>query len=263
MCGICRPPRHARRLRGRRGARDDDARADPPPRSRRRRLVALAGAPRRARAPPALDHRSLARPATSRCRTRTARSGSPSAARSTTTWSSGPSSRPRATATARRPTPRRSSTSTRRKARAAWSGCTGCSTFAIWDSRTRELHLARDRLGKKPLYYAQPDGRASSSAPRSRRSSPTPRSRPELDEEAFFHYLTFVCTPAPLTMFKGIRKLGAGRADDRARRRLDRDRDLLEPHVRRGGRARWPRSSEPELEERLLRAAARVDPAAG
>ena len=29
----------------------------------------------------------------------------------------------------------------------------------------------------------------------------------ELDEEAFFHYLTFVCTPAPMTMFKGIRKL--------------------------------------------------------
>ncbi len=30
----------------------------------------------------------------------------------------------------------------------------------------------------------------------------------ELDEEAFFHYLTFVCTPAPMTMFKGVRKLG-------------------------------------------------------
>ena len=29
----------------------------------------------------------------------------------------------------------------------------------------------------------------------------------ELDEEAFFHYLTFVCTPAPTTMFKGVRKL--------------------------------------------------------
>src|SRR5205085_4803815 len=29
----------------------------------------------------------------------------------------------------------------------------------------------------------------------------------ELDEEAFFHYLTFISTPAPLTMFAGVRKL--------------------------------------------------------
>src|SRR5918999_1815881 len=35
-----------------------------------------------------------------------------------------------------------------------------------------------------------------------------PAISPELDEEAFFHYLTFVCAPAPLTMFEGIRKLG-------------------------------------------------------
>ena len=48
--------------------------------------------------------------------------------------------------------------------------------LAIWDSRTKELHLARDRLGKKPLYYAQPAGGLVFGS-RSRRSSPTLRSR--------------------------------------------------------------------------------------
>jgi asparagine synthase (glutamine-hydrolysing) len=78
--------------------------------------------------------------------------------------------------------------------------------YAIWDTRSRELHLARDRLGKKPLYYAQPDGGflfASEIKALLEHGALTP----ELDEEAFFHYLTFVCAPAPLTMFAGIRKL--------------------------------------------------------
>ena len=78
--------------------------------------------------------------------------------------------------------------------------------LAIWDSRTRELHLARDRLGKKPLYYAQTEGGLVFGS-EIKALLVHPAVRPELDEEAFFHYLTFVCTPAPLTMFKGIRKL--------------------------------------------------------
>jgi asparagine synthase (glutamine-hydrolysing) len=79
--------------------------------------------------------------------------------------------------------------------------------YAIWDGRTRELHLARDRLGKKPIYYFQTDG-GFAFASEIKALLAHPVITPELDEEAFFHYLTFVCTPAPLTMFKGIRKLG-------------------------------------------------------
>jgi asparagine synthase (glutamine-hydrolysing) len=79
--------------------------------------------------------------------------------------------------------------------------------YAIWDERTRELHLARDRLGKKPLYYAQPRG-GFAFASEIKALLAHPALSAELDEEAFFHYLTFVCAPAPLTMFKGIRKLG-------------------------------------------------------
>src|ERR671922_679703 len=78
--------------------------------------------------------------------------------------------------------------------------------YAIWDARSRELHLARDRLGKKPLYYAQPAG-GFLFASEIKALLAHPSLTADLDEEAFFHYLTFVCTPAPLTMFAGIRKL--------------------------------------------------------
>ena len=113
------------------------------------------------------------------------------------------------TASARAPTPRRSSTSTRRRAPRASSTCDGMFAFAIWDARRRELFLARDRLGVKPLYYARPP-RACSSAPRSRRSSSTRRAPRDLDEEAFDHYLTFGFTPAAATMFRGSRSSAPG-----------------------------------------------------
>jgi asparagine synthase (glutamine-hydrolysing) len=78
--------------------------------------------------------------------------------------------------------------------------------YAIWDARRGELHLARDRLGKKPLYYVRrPDGFVFASEIKALLEHPAVTA--ELDEEAFFHYLTFVCTPAPMTMFEGIRKL--------------------------------------------------------
>src|SRR3954454_13229186 len=82
----------------------------------------------------------------------------------------------------------------------------GMFAFAIWDTRRRELFLARDRVGKKPLYYAQtPAGFVFASEIKAILEHPAVT--PDLDEQAFHHYLTFVCTPAPLTMFKGIRKL--------------------------------------------------------
>jgi asparagine synthase (glutamine-hydrolysing) len=82
----------------------------------------------------------------------------------------------------------------------------GMFAFAIWDARRRELFLARDRLGIKPLYYAQPPGGFLFGS-EIKALLEHPAISPDLDEEAFHHYLTFVCTPAPLTMFKGIRKL--------------------------------------------------------
>ena len=119
-------------------------------------------------------------------------------------------------------------------------------TRARASSSSRATASARSRSTTR----SRPAG--SSSARRSRRSSPTPRSRAELDEEAFFHYLTFVCTPAPMTMFKGIRKLGPGRADDVRADGSTEIETLLDAHSPSRPRTRSRRWSEPELEERLL-----------
>ena len=82
----------------------------------------------------------------------------------------------------------------------------GMFSLAIFDGRTGELFLARDRLGKKPVYYAQPAG-GFVFASEIKALLEHPAISPDLDEDAFHHYLTFVCTPAPMTMFAGIRKL--------------------------------------------------------
>jgi len=82
----------------------------------------------------------------------------------------------------------------------------GMFAIAIWDSIREELFLTRDRLGIKPLYYTQPpDGFLFGSEIKALLEHP--QITPDLNAEAFHHYLTFVCTPAPLTMFAGIRKL--------------------------------------------------------
>lgn len=82
----------------------------------------------------------------------------------------------------------------------------GMFAFAIWDGRRRELLLARDRVGVKPLYYAQlPGGLLFASEIKALLAHPA--LSPELDEEALYHYLTFAFAPAPMTLFQNVRKL--------------------------------------------------------
>jgi asparagine synthase (glutamine-hydrolysing) len=84
----------------------------------------------------------------------------------------------------------------------------GMFAIAIWDERRREMFLARDRLGKKPLYWTRtPAGFAFASEIKALLRHPAVSA--DLDVEAFHDYLTFVCTPAPSTMFAGINKLSA------------------------------------------------------
>ncbi len=82
----------------------------------------------------------------------------------------------------------------------------GMFALALWDSRHNRLFLARDRLGQKPLVYAQtPDGLIFASEIKSLLKDP--RITPEVDLTALHHYLTYQYVPSPHTMFKGIHKL--------------------------------------------------------
>src|SRR5205085_9751221 len=81
--------------------------------------------------------------------------------------------------------------------------------IAIWDANKQRLLLARDRVGVKPLYYATAGGRLIF-ASEIKAILEHPAVTREVDEEALYHYLTVRTTPAPLTLFAGIRKLPAG-----------------------------------------------------
>jgi asparagine synthase (glutamine-hydrolysing) len=80
---------------------------------------------------------------------------------------------------------------------------------ALWDERKKLLTLARDRIGVKPLYYTIRAGRLIF-ASEIKAILLHPAVARELNEEALYHYLTFLTTPAPSTLFEGINKLPAG-----------------------------------------------------
>jgi asparagine synthase (glutamine-hydrolysing) len=82
----------------------------------------------------------------------------------------------------------------------------GMFAFAIWDSQNESLFLARDRLGIKPLYYADtPAGFAFASEVKALLAIPdTERS---VDLAALDQFMTFLWTPGPKTAFRGVSKL--------------------------------------------------------
>jgi asparagine synthase (glutamine-hydrolysing) len=85
----------------------------------------------------------------------------------------------------------------------------GMFAFALWDEDRRELVLARDRFGKKPLYYADLGGTfLFGSELKALREHPM--CPDEIDAEALSHYLTLEYVPTPLSILRGVRKLPAG-----------------------------------------------------
>ena len=82
----------------------------------------------------------------------------------------------------------------------------GMFAIALWDSREQKLMLIRDRLGKKPLYYSRTKNRLLfASELKAFLADPAiPR---EIDPSAVDAYMSFGYIPAPLSIFKSIRKL--------------------------------------------------------
>lgn len=85
----------------------------------------------------------------------------------------------------------------------------GMFAFALWDDKARQLWLVRDRIGIKPLYYSIHHGRITF-ASEIKALLQDPDQKRAVHEEAFYHYLSFLTTPAPQTLFDGIKKVPAG-----------------------------------------------------
>jgi len=96
----------------------------------------------------------------------------------------------------------------------AWGGdclrrLNGMFAFALWDKRKRELVMARDRYGIKPLYYYL-QGDCLLFASEQKAFLKHPSFSPELDPEALLEYFTFQNFFTDRTLLKGVRLFPAG-----------------------------------------------------
>lgn len=85
----------------------------------------------------------------------------------------------------------------------------GMFAIALWDARNQELWLVRDRIGIKPLCYSIHNGRITF-ASEIKALLEDPDQKRAVNEEAFYHFLSFLTTPAPNTLFDGIKKIPGG-----------------------------------------------------
>lgn len=81
--------------------------------------------------------------------------------------------------------------------------------IALWDADRDQLVLARDRIGVKPLYFYNQGGRFIF-ASEIKAILQHPAVSPNIADESLYHYLTFLTSPAPDTLFRDIQKLPAG-----------------------------------------------------
>jgi asparagine synthase (glutamine-hydrolysing) len=82
----------------------------------------------------------------------------------------------------------------------------GMFAFGLWDARARQLWMVRDRIGIKPLYYSVHHGRIAF-ASEIKALLEDPQQARAIDASALFHYLSFLTTPGPGTLFEGIKKI--------------------------------------------------------
>jgi asparagine synthase (glutamine-hydrolysing) len=121
----------------------------------------------------------------------------------------------------------------------------GMFAFALWDARRRRLLLARDRLGIKPLYYAEVGGRLLF-ASEIKALLRLPEVSRDLDWRAVGHLLARLSTPGDQSILRGIRKLQPGHLLTASPGQPPRTRRYWEVRFEPGRRA-----SEADLAERL------------
>jgi len=85
----------------------------------------------------------------------------------------------------------------------------GMFSIALWDSRQRKLVLARDRIGKKPLFYAADCNRIMFGSELKALLAGNSLSR-DVDEKALSDYFSFGYIPAPKTIYRSVRKVMPG-----------------------------------------------------
>lgn len=85
----------------------------------------------------------------------------------------------------------------------------GMFAFALWDRQSHRLHLARDRMGEKPLYYGWV-GNSFVFASELKGLCDHPEWSGEIDREAFSAYMRYGYVPGPMSIHAGIRKLPPG-----------------------------------------------------
>ena len=81
--------------------------------------------------------------------------------------------------------------------------------IGLWDSKKQKLFLTRDRAGVKPVYFSLQNNMFIF-ASEIKAILEHPNVSRDIDPNAMYHYLSFLTTPAPFTMFKGIFKIPSG-----------------------------------------------------
>lgn len=85
----------------------------------------------------------------------------------------------------------------------------GMFAFAIWDSQTRTLFAARDRMGKKPLYYTFQNGVFAFASELSAFQN-LPFLKLEVDRMSLIRFLSYEYVPTPHTIYRDVLKLRPG-----------------------------------------------------
>ncbi len=124
----------------------------------------------------------------------------------------------------------------------------GMFAFALFDLKKEELWLVRDRIGVKPLYYSIHNGRIVFASEIKALLKDKDQKR-AVNETSLFHFLSFLTTPAPHTLFQGIQKLSSGswiRVNKNGEVHLEKYYDVLDHTINLSG------MSEKNITEKIL-----------